>query len=80
MPDIFSRYALVGSVRGRRIHVWAVAMSVTDVSNGLGYWSKLWVDAPVYSYLVNNCSPMFTLNVMGVDAVYTDDLAVRDCR
>ncbi|MEO6396485.1 MAG: glycerophosphodiester phosphodiesterase family protein [Devosia sp.] len=79
MPDIYQRYLLVGSMRGKRIHLSAVSMSIADAMDGLGYWSKLWVDAPVYAYTVNSCEPDFALRLMGVDAVYTDFMGAEAC-
>lgn len=78
-PDALSKLSLIGSVRGRRIPVWAVAMSRTDVYAGLALWAKLWIDAPVYSYTVNNCNDQPWVDLLGADAIYTDYLPVHAC-
>jgi hypothetical protein len=80
MDNIYKRFALIGSMRGKRIHIAAVAMSISDATSGLGLWSKLWIDAPVYAYTVNTCEPAPTLKILGVDALYTDFLDVMACR
>ncbi len=78
-PDALSKLSLIGSLRGRRIPVWAVAMSRTDVYAGLALWAKLWVDAPVYSYTVNSCNDQPWVDLLGADAIYTDYLPTHAC-
>ncbi|MEQ1770687.1 MAG: hypothetical protein ABL879_12700 [Devosia sp.] len=80
MKTLWDRFVLLGSMRGKRIHINAVAMSMADATAGLGLWAKLWIDAPIYSYTVNNCEPVPTLKVLGVDAIYTDFLEIDSCR
>ncbi len=78
-PDSLSKLSLIGSIRGRRIPVWAVAMSRSDVYAGLALWAKLWVDAPVYSYTVNSCGDTPWVKLLGADAIYTDYLPIHAC-
>ena len=78
-PDNLAKLALIGSIRGRRIPVWAVSMSRSDVYTGLALWAKLWVDAPVYSYTVNSCADTPWVKLLGADAIYTDYLPIHAC-
>jgi glycerophosphoryl diester phosphodiesterase len=77
--DEWNKFSLIGSLRGRRIPVWAVAMSRQDVYGGLALWAKLWVDAPVYSYTVNSCADTPWVKLLGADAIYTDYLPIHAC-
>jgi glycerophosphoryl diester phosphodiesterase len=78
-PDNLHKFALIGSIRGRRIPVWAVSMSRADVYGGLALWAKFWVDAPVYSYTVNSCDDTPWVKLLGADAIYTDYLPIHAC-
>lgn len=78
-PSALAKLSLIGSIRGRRIPVWAVAMSRADVYAGLALWAKLWIDAPVYSYTVNSCNDQPWVGLLGADAIYTDYLPIHAC-
>ncbi len=78
-PDNLSKFALIGAIRGKRIPVWAVAMSRADAYGGLALWAKLWVDAPVYTYTVNDCGEEPWVRLLGADAIYTDYLPIHAC-
>ena len=78
-PDNLAKFSLIGAIRGKRIPVWAVAMSRSDVYGGLALWAKLWVDAPVFTYTVNDCGETPWVKLLGGDAIYTDYLPIHGC-